>query len=358
MDVEEKVLTVLEGGVPDRIPMLIYSNHLPRGSFEREMRNLGLGLDVRCSVYRAYTPNVKVERRTVGDYEYSVYVTPVGKVYSKSRVNLTFQSSGGSWLVEPLVKAEEDFEVLRFIIEDTVYEPDYESYLQVRDWLGGDGVVTVVADYTPLMKAIIRFLGFRTFAVMWRRNREAIEDLIRVIDEKYTEMYRVIADSPARIVRIGDNIDSMLISPRLFEKYCLPYYNKYAGILKKHDKFVISHMDGRLRILKDLIAKTRLDAVEAFTPPPMGDLPVREAREAWRDKVIWMNFPEEVFLRSADEVREYTLNLLREMSPGIGYIMSITEDIHPDYLRDGLGTLVRVLHDFGELPLKESNLRC
>lgn len=352
MDVSERVRKVLRGEMPDRVPWLIYSNHLPRGSFERRMRDMGLGLDVRCSVYRAYTPNVKVETRTVGDYVYTIYRTPVGEVYSKHRTRLSFQLRGqGSWLLEHLVKSPEDVKTVRFIVEDTVYEPEYEAYCQLEEELEGDGVVTAGADYTPLMKTIIVYLGFKAFAVMFRRSTREIEDLMNSLDSKYLEMYRIIAKSPAEIVRVGDNIDGVMISPGLFEKYCLPYYNKYSDILKASGKTVISHMDGRLRRLKELIAETKLDAIEAFTPPPMGDLPVSEAKEAWKDKTIWINFPEEVFLRTAEEIRDYTLTLLRETAPGLGYIIGITEDIHPAHFRKGIEAVTTTLHKHGNLPI-------
>jgi len=253
--------------------------------------------------------------------------------------------------VEHLIKNEEDIRIVKYMVEDTVYEPCYEDYLQLKDSLEGDGVITVGADYTPLMKTITGFMGFKNFAIMYRRNAEAIEELLEVLDRKNEEMYKIIAESPARIIRIGDNIDGVMISPTLFEKHCLPYYNKYAQILNKSGKITISHMDGRLKTLKDLIAKTKLDAIEAFTPPPMGNLPIREAKEAWKDKVIWINYPEEVFLRTTEQIRTYTLGLLEEMAPGTGYIVGITEDIHPEHLKRGLQTLTETLYEHGKLPI-------
>jgi len=351
MDIDERVYTVLKGAMPERVPLLIYSNHLPRGNFERNMRNMNLGLDVRCRVCRAYKPNVRTETRTIGDDLYTTYITPLGEVYSKRRINMRFQLPGGTWLVEHPIKNQEDIGVVKYMIEDTVYEPCYEDYFQLEESLEGDGVITVGADYTPLMKTITGLMGFKNFAVMYRRNAEAIEELLKVLDRKYEEMYKIIAESPARIVRIGDNIDGVMISPKLFEKYCLPYYNKYAQILQESGKIVISHMDGRLKTLKDLIAMTKLDAIEAFTPPPMGNLEIGEAREAWKDKVLWMNYPEEIFLRTTEQIRAYTSRLLEEMAPGAGYIVGITEDIHPEHLRKGLQTLTETLYEYGKLPL-------
>ncbi|MEM2740119.1 MAG: uroporphyrinogen decarboxylase family protein [Candidatus Bathyarchaeia archaeon] len=356
MDIYSRVICVLGGGIPDHLPMLIYSNHLPRGRFEREVRNMGLGLDVRCSVYKAYMPNVRIEERRIGDYVYTVYHTPRGRLSMTTRVGLRFQLPGGSWVIEHPVKSIEDVEALRCMIRDTTYESSYDEYLQLRRDLDGDGVVTVGADYTPLMKLIVKYMGFKNFALILMKRPDIIDNLVREIDEKYEEMYRVIADSPAEIVRIGDNMDGRLVSPKLFEKYCLPYYNKYARILKSKGKKVISHMDGRLRTLKNLIARVELDAIEAFTPPPGGDLPVDKAREAWKGKVIWMNFPEAVFLKSSEEVEVYTLNLLKEISPGVGFILSITEDIHPDHLEKGLKILVETVYRYGRIPI-EANLR-
>lgn len=316
------------------------------------MREMGLGLDERCSIYRTFMPNVGIESRTIGDYVYTTYRTPVGELRSKTRIGMRFQFPGGSWTVEYPVKNADDIKALRFMIEDTVYEPDYENYVRIKEELGEDGIVTVWADYTPLMKIIVRYMGFRTFALMYRKNRDAIEDLINILDESFSKMYRIIADSPAEIVRMGDNIDSLLVSPSMFEKYCLPYYNKYAKTLHDKGKTVISHMDGRLKALKNLIAETRLDAIEAFTPPPGGDLPPREAREAWSNKAIWMNFPEEVFLRTPEEIERYTITLLEEIAPGEGFIISVTEDIHPDHYRKGIETVTKTLYRYSRLPIK------
>jgi uroporphyrinogen-III decarboxylase len=264
---------------------------------------------------------------------------------------MRFQFPGGSWTVEHPVKNAGDIRALRFMIEDTVYEPDYENYVRVKEDLEGDGIVTVWADYTPLMKIIIRHMGFKTFAIMYRRNRGVIEELVEALDKSFLKMYRIIADSPAEIVRVGDNIDSTLVSPSIFEKYCLPYYNKYTDILHEKGKTVISHMDGRLKALENIIGKTKLDAVEAFTPPPGGDLSPKEAKEAWKNKIIWMNFPEEVFLRETEEIRSFTIRLLEEIAPGKGFIMSVTEDIHPDHYRKGVETVTKMIWKHGGLPI-------
>ncbi|MGQ9555745.1 MAG: hypothetical protein ACUVWR_16725, partial [Anaerolineae bacterium] len=69
-----------------------------------------------------------------------------------------------------------------------------------------------------------------------------------------------------------------------------------------------------------------LPVIEAFTPPPMGDVSVAEAKAAWPDKVVWVNFPGSYFLEPAEVIEEYTMGLLEEGAPGGRLVIGCTED--------------------------------
>ena len=57
----ERINAVLHGRTPDRVPFAPYDNLIPRGEFEREIRNRGAGLLVRSRPVRSMQPNVRVE---------------------------------------------------------------------------------------------------------------------------------------------------------------------------------------------------------------------------------------------------------------------------------------------------------
>jgi hypothetical protein len=105
-------------------------------------------------------------------------------------------------------------------------------------------------------------------------------------------------------------------TPNLFQKYFMPSYEKCAKVVHEKGMLLASHFDGRLGILKDLIAKCPRDIIEAFHPPPMGDLPIGEALDLWRNKVILVGFPASVYYSGTDTVKEYLLDLLRSIIPG------------------------------------------
>ena len=353
MNIRERALAVYRGEEPDRIPWLIYDVLCPRGSMARRLRNKGLGLKVSASVLREETPHVHVETRTLGSVVHRTFHTPIGDLAAKERIGLR-EGAGGSWTIEHPVKSLSDFEVAEFIVEDTIYLPDYDPFVEAERNLGDDGIVFVWAGRSPLQQMQIELMGYRTFAIaLWRHRRE-FERLLRVLERKMAERYQVIAESPAEIVNGTDNINSEIVSPKLFEKYVAPFHNTQARLLHKKGKILEDHMDGRLKHLKDLISKMDLDVVEAFTPPPMGDLPLVEARSAWKGKVISLNFPESVFLEGSEAVGKRALEVLEEAAPGDNFMVTITEDIPSDYRWAGLSAITDVLQRKGVYPLSNS----
>jgi len=166
-------------------------------------------------------------------------------------------------------------------------------------------------------------------------------------------MYEIAAKSPADIVWCGDNIDGVLVNPRLFEKYFMPEYEKMAKIVHEHGKLLAVHMDGRVAVLKDLIAKTPIDIIEALHPPPMGDLPIGEALSLWKDKVIWTGFPGSVYMLGPEATKKHALNLLREVVPGDRLCIEMsTENLVSN---ENLLMLTSVLEN-AELPLTQEKI--
>jgi hypothetical protein len=113
------------------------------------------------------------------------------------------------------------------------------------------------------------------------------------------------------------------------------------------------HMDGRLSVLKNLIAHTPIDIIEAFHPPPMGDLPLNEALAVWKEKVIWIGFPAAIYSLGSAAVKDYTLELLSSVVPGDRLTLAMsTENLVTD---EHLRLLTSILEN-AELPLTEEKV--
>jgi len=140
-----------------------------------------------------------------------------------------------------------------------------------------------------------------------------------------------------------------MIGVETFEKYYVPHYNEAAEVMHRHGKLIGCHFDDNCRLLADAIASTDLDYVEAFTPAPDTDMTLAEARKAWPDKVIWLNFPSSQHLKSDDQVRQITLDLLDQGGTADGLLVGVTEDVPEDRWQSSCRAILDGLEEHARL---------
>lgn len=363
----ERILKATRKERADRLPFFHLWRHCQIGCTERECRNRGMGMvwsrpsytvemhDVQVTEQEVVTEAGKVVRRT--------YATPVGSIFLEEKRESGYCEWHGTrgwkdimpWQTQRLIKEPEDYKVAKFIAEHTEYKPDYFPIEQAKDWVGDDGIVMDIQPHSPMQTLMIDWIGSEQgrFFIHHARYRDLVEDLYQAISRSREPMYEIGAKSPADIIWCGDNIDGVLVNPRLFQQYFMPEYEKMARAVHAHGKLLACHMDGRVGVLKDLIAGTPLDIIEALHPPPMGDLPIGEALSLWQDKVIWVGFPASVYVMGPEATRKHALNLLREVMPGERLCIEMsTENLVSN---ENLIMLTAVLEN-AELPLTKDKI--
>jgi hypothetical protein len=348
----------------DRLPFFHWWRHMQIGWAERECRNRGMGLawlrpphverlhGVEVTEQRAVVDGQPVVRRT--------FTTPVGSVYEDERRGpgtgqfRAMRSWKGeqAWTTERLIKTPDDYKVVKFIVEHTEYAADYFPVEQAADWLGDEGVVVDMLPHSPMQMLMIHWVGSEGGRIFYHLADcpELVDDLCRAVSKSREPLYEIAAKSPAPVAFCGDNVDGVLANPKLFEKYFMPEYEKQARVLHAHGKLMSVHMDGRLDVLKHLIARTPIDIIEALHPPPMGDLPLAEALRLWPDKAIWVGFPGSIYTLGPAATREFALQMLREVAPGdrLAVAMSTENQVSNENLR-----MLTAVLEHAELPLSQ-----
>jgi hypothetical protein len=286
------------------------------------------------------------------------FSTPVGSIYEDElrepgtgQWKLTRSWKGHQpWTTQRLIKAPEDYKVLTYIVEHTEYVADYSPIEQAMDWLGEDGVVLDNLPHSPMQMLMIHWLGSEggRFFYHLADYPDLVEELYQAVSKSRDPLFEIAAKSPAPVALCGDNIDGVLVNPKLFERYFIPEYEKQAKLLHRAGKLMAVHMDGRLRVLRELIGRTPIDIVEAIHPPPMGDLPIGEALAAWPGKTLWVGFPSAIYEAGPDATRQFALELLREV--GTGERLAIAMSTENQVSNENLCALTSVLEK-AELPL-------
>jgi hypothetical protein len=328
MTAREKILATLHGDRAEKLPFFHWWRHSQIGKAERECRNRGMGMCWSRPSHIMTMHNVdRTERQDVSTgvvVQRRIYRTPVGTIYLDEKRErgveqwhaLRSWRDVSPWQIHRLIKEPQDYDVLKYMVEHTEYKPYYFPIEQAKEWLGDDGIVIAGLPHSPMQMLMIDWVGSEggRFYIHHAKYRDKVEELYEAISKSYEAMYEIAAKSPADMVMFGDNIDGVLVNPRLYEKYFMPEYEKCAKILHEHNKIMATHMDGRVGILKDLIAKSPQDVIEALHPPPMGDLPISDALSLWKDKVIWMGYPGSVYVLGSEAVKKHALSLLRTIT--------------------------------------------
>lgn len=324
-----RVELALQKQRPDRVPFTVYECMIPQCAAERAMRNRGLCVVKRMGVFTTHRPNVIVHEEIYWDAGRQLirtrYETPAGNLE-------TLRESAGftAWQREYMLKSPADYKALLFLIKDEVYEPNYEAFAQAERDFGEDAICRTGFGLEPLQALISGgFMDTATFCMEWMDRRDEILVLYKALVDKRRQVYELVARSPAGHANYGGNVVPEIIGLETFEKYYVPHYEEAAEIMHRHGKLIGCHFDANCKLLAKAIAGTSLDYIEAFTPAPDTDMTLADARAAWPDKVLWLNFPSSVHLRANAEVEKTTLDLLDQAGGIEGLIVGITEDIPP-----------------------------
>jgi hypothetical protein len=367
MNFSERINAVLHHLDPDQVPFAPYSESFPSGEFERLLRNRGMGLVVRKPTVWAATPHVPVEKKAEGNLSVTVYHTPKGDVraaYQQHAGRLYIDEAGVC--VEGLLKGVEDYEPIIYMLEDTVFSVDNSLYTDTIRDLGSDGLFTEYGcALTPYGHT--RYLCGDTGLDRWvfeqADHPKQFARLFEAVIAREERRMRLIAESPAEYIRFGDVDGSW--APTLMRRYDLPFIKKWVPYLQSRGKICCVHAHAiNLAYFKDLIGEMGYNVVEAFTPPPVGTLSIREARAAWgKDTIIWVNFPETVFYKGPEATRTYTEDLLASDAPGNRLVIGFTEmglwgatDPETERLfKDGILAIADALDETGRLPVRPLN---
>jgi uroporphyrinogen-III decarboxylase len=243
------------------------------------------------------------------------YVSAVGKLSLTYEVAESMVAMSGvePYLTQHLIKAEEDYRIAEHIIEHTEIVPQFDKILQDQRELGDNGFVVPCLHRIPFQQALLEYLGeIPLFTALYDSPR-LLDRLIYLLDQQFMQILQQLSDLPAIYVEFGDNLDGMMTNPKLFQKYSLPYYQKYSEILHGQGKKVGSHTDGNVKPLLHLLAQSGLDVCESFSPAPLTECTFQEAWETWNNgPLIWGGFPSPILEErmSEGQFQEYVHRIL------------------------------------------------
>ena len=368
----ERILAIMEGKSSDRIPwvprmLLWWLYHRNRGTLPEKYaglrlrdieRDLGMGTPARDGrIYTKRYKNVDVATRSDGMDTITESVTPVGPISSRPRRTPELDLAGiRAMEVEKPIKRPQDYDVMMYIIENTLYFPCYEEYLAYEEEIGEDGYPMVNSGECPFQTFLEKLAGFENGYLDLADDPQRVERLLDLLaDKDRQEVWPLIAQSPARLIQHGQHFDTQLTPPRMFDRYIKPYYQEFSRLLHKHGKTLVMHADNDSRGILRHLQESGYDMVECFTTAPMVNCTLQEAREAWgTDMIIWGGVPsiilEDHF--SDEEFEQYMMEMFRTIAPGDAFILGVADNVTGPAKLSRIVRIGQMVEEYGRYPIR------
>ncbi len=348
MTPRERFLAALSGELPDRLSVTIWNNKLLGGDFDRQLLAMDVCIINKSSVWRQVFNGVKREYcDTIAPDGHIIrqtnYSTPAGDLTTFEHI---FPHT--VWIEKYLYSEAADFPALEALINAREYQPDFQRFADDDRKYGDHSIARPTTIHSPMHELIYEFMGIENFSIAWAENRQQLLHLHEVLTEDWRKRLQMTASSPALYATIDGNTELAIVGEERFTKYYFPRIEEACAIMHAAGKFAGAHLDGHNKRLAPLIAKTSLDYIESFTPPPDGDFSVAKARELWKDKTLLVHFPSSMHLYGIEAMRTHVLEILHQAAPGDRFSIGTSEDV-PNRGAQTLLDLYRILDEFSTI---------
>jgi hypothetical protein len=372
----ERILAVIRGDVPDRLPWVPrlefwHRARLRDGRLPEEFRSLSLleiteRLGIGCySVVPDFTdcdPETDMLDRTLGIFRLPVlpyqvtlegvdrkvtrrgretiveYHTPAGSIRTASVFTEEMLDAGASmsWVTEHSIRKPADFDTIGYIFSHLKVEPRLEGYLRRRRQVGERGIVVgyTIGTACPMHHIMKELMPVDQFFYALHDHPERVHALAEQMAPFYAGIQRCAADSPAEVVMLGGNYDDSITYPPFFRKHILPALRDYAAVLHARGKYLMTHTDGENRKLLPLYLEAGFDVADSVCPYPMTSCRLEELLETFAGRItIWGGIPSVLLCEGSatwEDCRRYVDELLERHGRSTRLVLGVSDMVTAD----------------------------
>jgi hypothetical protein len=289
MTSQERITAALEGREVDHIPFCPFLAYIWE-HFPQDIQDAGqlafhhlVGADplwrgAPCPV-RAVPPEVETRRVEDDRHILEETTTPVGTLrqqWTKSKTGNT------AFLVEHPLKREQDFQVMLWLEEHTRFELDLGPFHEHMAGAGAEGVsigMLVPRCKTAFQSMIESYVGTEELVYALADYPDTVETLWRTMAENNLRAAQLALEAGYTYYLTWEDSGTQNYSPALYERYISPEIREWCALLEANGKHYIQHACGHVRGLLGYMQADGVHTVESLSPPPTGNISLREARQ-------------------------------------------------------------------------------
>jgi hypothetical protein len=191
------------------------------------------------------------------------------------------------------------------------------KFEQVQKEVGDRGVVIAGEVFSPL-KMLHFAMGPVNSTYFLMEQPEFSGRLLDLHKKTEIDLVRELVSNGVKVIMSMDNLDTMFHPPDYVEAYSASFYEKASSICHEYGAKFLIHACGNQKENLKLISSLKVDGLEGFAFPPLGNIELDEAMLMTPDNFILeggISPIETRDLKSKQEVFKYVENLFKRLKP-------------------------------------------
>ncbi|OHB60434.1 MAG: hypothetical protein A2Y12_18790 [Planctomycetes bacterium GWF2_42_9] len=301
MTSRERLLKVLNGELPDRVPVSTYelcgfnSKAFENNdkSYESLMQKIRKDTDCVCMwepasnakfLESAFPVEMEIKQWRENDSQitHKIVHTPKGDITNTTRV---IDRVHTVWQTEHLCKNIDDVE-RALSVPYTPLKYDVSDYDRIKSEVGNRGIIMASLSDALCVCADLMSFGDYTIWAMTETDHfvktleivhsRIMENLKRMLDVNVVDLYRICGPEYA---------SPPYMPPQLFDKFVVPFVTEMIELIHSRGAKVRLHCHGKIGKILDSICKTGCDAIDPCEAPPDGDISLSEVKKRVGDNI-------------------------------------------------------------------------
>lgn len=342
MTSKERLMAVLSGKMPDRVPISTYElcgynsksfeNQEP--SYQRLMDYIRANTDSLTMWNppgtQRYANSAYIPEQDVREWDEANYHVTRTTLHTPGR-DLTCTSKYCDdiktvWQVEHLCKDTDDVDTLMAL----PYEPatyTHGDYDRVVSELGDHGIIMASLGDPVLTAMEMMEFGEATIWALTEPEhfKMTLEELHR---RNMQNLRNTLEACPVDLYRIcgPEYVTPPYLPPSCFEEYVYPYLCEMVDLIHQYGRKVRIHSHGRISRVLDMILDTGADAIDSCEAPPDGDITLAEVKKKAAGRAVVFDNLQLKMLENVEEeeVRQEVRRCMEAAKPGGGYVIMPT----------------------------------
>jgi len=275
-----------------------------------------------------YTEVVYAESSPVAGKRGCSWKTAVGQLRCET---IFLQESCSEACIKYPVENEGDLKTMLYILEHRRMIPDciddYRKRMEM--WVEYDGIPCIAMPRSPLACFFYEWAGLQNGIYMLMDYPEIVGDILRLMEEQESVILDAVCDLSPPLVHFADNLSSENFSS-LFESFMAEPYKRRLRRLHNAGIKCAVHLDGTTRGLLPKLAGIGIDAIEALTPQPSGDITAADMRMLIGDTnvILWGGVPGIMFAEpfTWKQMKKHVENLI-EVWKGTRFVVGVADQV-------------------------------